>query len=81
LAGIILSKPGISFIGREIKKKFNSKINEKDLIEAVTKMVTEPVELDEIKIPRTTVRRKKSIQPAENKTPKLVVEPINTLTP
>jgi len=51
------------------------------LIEAVTKMVTEPVELDEIKIPRTTVRRKKSIQPAENKTPKLVVEPINTLTP
>ena len=77
LAAIMLSKDGISFIGKEIRQKFNSRIEDKDLIEAITKMLTEPVDLDGIKVAKATMKlkKKKDVTPEAPKIEKVTEQP------
>lgn len=65
LASLILSKPGIAFLSKQIRSKFKSKFDEKVIIEAARRMISEPVNLEEVKVlrvPSVKVRKKVRIE-------------------
>jgi hypothetical protein len=63
IASILLSKPGISFLSKQIRSKFKSRFEEKVIIEALRRMISEPVNLEEVKVLRSsTGKAKKKIK-------------------
>ncbi|HEX8040845.1 MAG TPA: type I restriction enzyme HsdR N-terminal domain-containing protein [Chryseosolibacter sp.] len=59
IASILLSKPGITFLRRQIRSKFKSKFDEKVVAEAARRMISEPVNLEEVKVLRTPAAKGK----------------------
>jgi hypothetical protein len=59
IASIILSKPAIAFISKQIKSKFKSKFDEKVIIEAVRRTLTEPINLEDVKASRAPAAKAK----------------------
>jgi hypothetical protein len=57
IASILLSKPGITFLRKQIRSKFKSKFDEKVVIDAARRMISEPVNLEEVKVLRTTAAK------------------------
>lgn len=81
IAGIILSKPAISLISKQIRSKFKSKFDEKVVIEAVRRTLSEPINLDDVKVSRAPSVKKKvkvNIHPSEINAPVIDV-PTNNL--
>lgn len=79
IASLLLSKPAISFLSKQIRSKFKSKFDEKVIVEAVRRMISEPINLDEVKTFRTpAVKTKKKakieIRPSE------IVDPAITMS-
>jgi hypothetical protein len=63
IASILLSKPGIAFLTKQIKSKFKSKFHEKVIIEAARRMISEPVNLEGVRILRSpSVKGKKKVK-------------------
>jgi hypothetical protein len=63
IASILLSKRGISFLSKQIRSKFKSRFEEKVIIEAVRRMISEPVNLEEVKVLRSsTAKVKKKVR-------------------
>jgi hypothetical protein len=78
IASIMLSKPAIAFLSKQIRSKFKSKFDEKVVIEAVRRMISEPVDLETVKIARapSTKGKKKAkidIKPADINAPAIHV--------
>ncbi len=72
IASILLSKPGITFLRRQIRSKFKSKFDEKVISEAVKRTLTECVNLEDVKVPRAPSARRKvkvSIKPSDINAP------------
>lgn len=59
IASIMLSKPAILFLSKQIRSKFKSKFDEKVIIEAVRRMISEPVNLEEVKSMRAPASKAK----------------------
>lgn len=59
IASIMLTKPAISFLSKQIKNKFKCKFDDKVIIEALRRMIEEPVNLEEVKVMRTTSKKSK----------------------
>ena len=82
IASIMLSKPAISFISKQIRSKFKSKFDEKVVVDAVRRTLSEPINLEEVKVSRTPSGKRKAkadIRPADVKTPVIGV-PTNNLS-
>lgn len=80
IASLLLSKPGIAFLSKQIRRRFKSKFDEKVIVEAAKRMISEPVDLEDIKIFRMasgTAKKKVKIEikPSEVANP---VIPIST---
>lgn len=79
IASLLLSKPGISFLSKQIRSKFKSKFEEKVIIEALRRMISEPVNLEDVKVSRTpSVKIKKKVK-IEIK-PAQIVDPSVTMS-
>ncbi len=81
IASILLSKPGITFLRKQIGSKFKSKFGEKVVSEAVRRMISEPVNLEEVKVLRTPTAKvrkkvKVDIKPEEILNPATAI-PVN----
>jgi hypothetical protein len=59
IASILLSKPAIAFISKQIKSKFKSKFDEKVITEAVRRTLTEPINLEDVKASRAPAAKAK----------------------
>lgn len=82
IASLVLSKPGIAFLSKQIRSKFKSKFEEKVVIEAVKRMITEPINLEEVKVLRMpSVKGKKKvkieIKPSAITDPAITISTIN----
>lgn len=78
IASILLSKPGITFLRKQIRSKFKSKFDEKVVTEAVRRMISEPVNLEEVKVLRAPSGKGKKkvkidIKPAEILNPGIAI--------
>ncbi len=60
IAGILHSKPVINFLRRELKKKYNSKLSEAEVIEALRNALTSNIDMEKVKPPRARRGRKNS---------------------
>ncbi len=72
IASIMLSKPAISFLSKQIRSKFKSKFEEKVIVEAVRRTLSEPINLDEVKVSRAPAVKKKvkiDIKPSDINAP------------
>lgn len=74
IASILLSKPAIAFISKQIRSKFKSKFDEKVIVEAVRRTLAEPINLEDVKVSRApTAKGKKKVKieidPAEINAP------------
>lgn len=79
LASLVLSKPGIAFLSKQIRSKFKSKFDEKVIVEAARRMISEPVNLEEVKVLRTSsVKGKKKVK-IEIK-PSEIIDPAITIS-
>lgn len=79
LASLVLSKPGIAFLSKQIRSKFKSRFDEKVIIEAARRMVSEPVNLEEVKVMRSAPvkgRKKMKIEI----TPSEIINPAVTIS-
>lgn len=74
IASLILSKPGIAFLTKQIRKRFKSKFEEKVIIEAAKRMISEPVDLEDLKIFRTA-------SPTAKKRVKIEIKPSDVVNP
>jgi hypothetical protein len=83
IASLLLTKPAIAFIGKQIKAKFKCKFAEKEIIEAVKKLIKEPINLDDVKTMKISspVKIKKakvvSISPKELENPDVTISTAN----
>jgi hypothetical protein len=59
IASVLLSKPAIAFISKQIKIKFKSKFDEKVIIEAVRRTLSEPINLEDVKASRAPAAKAK----------------------
>lgn len=79
IASLVLSKPGIAFLSKQIKSKFKSKFDEKVIIEAARRMISEPVNLEEVRVFRSpSVKGKKNVK-IEIK-PSQIIDPAITIS-
>ena len=79
IASLVLSKPGIAFLSKQIKGKFKSKFDEKVVIEAVRRMISEPVNLEEVKVLKTpSVKGKKKVK--IDIKPSAIIDPAITIS-
>ena len=63
IASLVLSKPGIAFLSKQIRSKFKSRFDEKVIIEAARRMISEPVNLEDVKVLRSpSVKGKKKVK-------------------
>lgn len=58
LAGLLYSKPVTNFIKKEIKKKFKTKVDDAEITTAVNSLVTQAINLDDVKHFRTKSSKK-----------------------
>lgn len=82
IASIMLSKPAISFISKQIRTKFKSKFDEKVVIDAVRRTLSEPINLEGVKVSRTPSAKRKmkaDVRPADVKATVIAV-PTNNLS-
>jgi hypothetical protein len=59
IASILLSKPAILFISKQIRARFKSKFDESVILDAIRRTLSEPINLDEVKAIRIPSRRKR----------------------
>lgn len=79
IASLLLSKPAIAFVAKQIRAQFKSKFDEKVVTEAVRRALAEPINLDEVKVARTPAARKKAKpKPASKPQEKSETVPVNT---
>ena len=79
LASLVLSKPGIAFLSKQIRSKFKSRFDEKVIIEAARRMVSEPVNLEEVKVMRSSpVKGRKKVK--IEITPSEIINPAVTIS-
>lgn len=82
IASIMLSKPAISFLSKQIRSKFKSRFDEKVVIEAVRRMISEPVNLEDVRSMRAPASKAKKkvkidIKPSEINAPVINVPTSN----
>lgn len=83
IASILLSKPAILFLSKQIRSKFKSRFDEKVIVEAVRRMISEPVNLEEVRIARSPAVKggkkkvKIDIKPSEITDPAIAISTDN----
>lgn len=66
IAGLLFSQQVITFLKKELKAKFNSKFEDGEVIESLSKVVCGEIPADKLKIPRFRSKKKKTPkQPTE----------------
>jgi hypothetical protein len=64
IAGMLFNTKITSFLKRELKSKYKSKFDEKEIRDALTNMICVPVDLDRVKI-KSTGSKKNKVKPKE----------------
>jgi hypothetical protein len=67
LAGLLYSKPVLNFIRRGLKRKYKTKFEDRDVIEGINRILTECVDVDNVKQVKVR-RKKKDVKPEERQT-------------
>ena len=64
LAGLLYSKPVLNFVRRELKRKYKAKFEDRDVIEGINRILTECVDIENVKQLKVK-RRKKDLKQEE----------------
>lgn len=60
LAGLLYNNSVVSFLKRELKNKYKTKFEDAEVQEAIGKLISQPINLDQVKISKSKPAKKKS---------------------
>ena len=78
IASLVLSRDGIAFLAKQLRVKFKTRFDEKVIIEAARRMVSEPVDLEDVKPHRSRSGKNKKNVKIDAKEP-VISQPVATV--
>lgn len=72
LAGLMYNNSVVSFVKRELKNKYKAKFEDDEVREAIGKLISQPINLDLVKVSKSKPTKKKSVKAGLSDTTKLV---------